>query len=55
MKVEKLQSLLAEKYRLRTRFVGEANLNGLRISTHLYNKFEEVERLVKGVKEAAEL
>ncbi len=55
MKVEKLQSLLAEKYKLRTRFVGEANLNGLRISTHLYNTFEEVERLVKGVKEAAEL
>jgi len=53
MKVEKLQSFLADKYKLRTRFVGEANLNGLRISTHLYNSFEEVERLIKGVKEAA--
>ncbi len=55
MKVEKLQSFLAEKYKLRTRFVGEANLNGLRISTHIYNGSDEVERLIRGVKEAAEL
>ncbi len=53
-KIDKVQAFLAEKYKLRTRFVGEANLNGLRISTHIYNNFEEVERLIKGVKEVAE-
>jgi selenocysteine lyase/cysteine desulfurase len=52
---EQLQTMLAEKYKLRTRFVGEANLNGLRISTHIYNNFDEVERLISGVKEAAAL
>ncbi|MGA9364400.1 MAG: aminotransferase class V-fold PLP-dependent enzyme [Bacteroidota bacterium] len=53
VKVEQLQSFLADKYKLRTRFVGEANLNGLRISTHIYNNFEEVDRLISGVKEMA--
>jgi selenocysteine lyase/cysteine desulfurase len=53
MKVEQLQSSLADKYKLRTRFVGEGNLNGLRISTHIYNNFEEVDRLISGVKQMA--
>jgi len=50
-KTEDVQTFLAEKYKLRTRFVGEAKLNGLRVSTHIYNSFEEVERLIAGVKE----
>jgi selenocysteine lyase/cysteine desulfurase len=54
VKTETLQNFLAEQYKLRTRFVGEAGLNGLRISTHIYNNFEEVDRLIKGVKEVAE-
>jgi selenocysteine lyase/cysteine desulfurase len=53
MKVEKLQSFLADEYKLRTRIVGEANLSGLRISTHIYNSFGEVDRLIAGVKEMA--
>jgi len=55
IEMAKLQSFLAEKYRLRTRGVGEANLNGLRISTHIYNNFEEVEKAIAGVREAANL
>ncbi len=51
----KLQSLLAEKYKLRTRGVGEAGLNAVRISWHIYNSFEEVNRVLEGVKEAAKL
>lgn len=51
----KLQSFLAEKYKLRTRGVGEAGVNGLRISWHIYNSFEEVDRVLEGVKEAAKL
>jgi selenocysteine lyase/cysteine desulfurase len=51
----KLQSFLAEKYKLRTRGVSEAGLNALRISWHLYNSFEEVKRVLEGVREAAKL
>jgi selenocysteine lyase/cysteine desulfurase len=51
----KLQSFLAEKYKLRTRGVGEGGVNGLRISWHVYNSFEEVNRVLEGVKEAAKL
>jgi selenocysteine lyase/cysteine desulfurase len=51
----KLQSFLAEKYKLRTRGVGEAGLNALRISWHIYNSFEEVNRVLEGIGEAAKL
>lgn len=51
----KLQSFLAEKYQLRTRGVGEGGVNALRISWHLYNSFEDVNRVLEGVKEAAQL
>ena len=51
----KLQSFLAEKYKLRTRGVGEGGVNALRVSWHLYNSFEEVNRVLEGVKEAAKL
>jgi len=51
----KLQSFLAEKYKLRTRGAGEGGVNALRISWHIYNSFEEVNRVLEGVKEAAKL
>ena len=51
----KLQSFLAEKYKLRTRGVGEGGVNALRISWHIYNSFEEVNRVLEGVKAAAKL
>jgi len=49
----KLQTFLAEKYKLRTRGVGEGGINALRVSWHIYNSFEEVNRVLEGVKEAA--
>lgn len=39
-------------YKLRTRGVSEGNVNALRISTHIYNNFEELDRLVEGVRTA---
>jgi selenocysteine lyase/cysteine desulfurase len=51
----KLQGFLAEKYKLRTRGVGEAGLNALRISLHVYNSFEEVNQVLEGLREAAKL
>ncbi len=51
----KLQSFLGEKYKLRTRGVGEGGVNALRISWHIYNSYEEVNRVLEGVKEAAKL
>jgi len=51
----KLQSLLAEKYKLRTRGVGEAGINALRMSWHIYNSFEEVTRVLEGMSEASKL
>jgi selenocysteine lyase/cysteine desulfurase len=51
----KLQTFLAEKYKLRTRGVGEGGVNALRISWHIYNSFEEVNRILEGVREAAKL
>jgi len=46
-----LQSHL-DKYKLRTRGVGEGGVNGLRISTHIYNSFEEVDRVLEGTRTA---
>ncbi|MDZ7359879.1 MAG: aminotransferase class V-fold PLP-dependent enzyme [candidate division KSB1 bacterium] len=51
----KLQSFLAEKYKLRTRSVSEAGLNALRVSWHIYNSFDEVNRVLEGVREAAKV
>jgi cysteine desulfurase / selenocysteine lyase len=50
-----LQRHLAEKYRLRTRYVAEADLDALRISIHLYNSRDEVERFIDGVIDASRL
>jgi selenocysteine lyase/cysteine desulfurase len=51
----KLQKFFAENYKLRTRGVGEAGLNALRISLHIYNSFEEVNTTLEGISEAAKL
>lgn len=37
-------------YKLRTRGVGEGGVNGVRISTHIYNTYEEVERVLEAVR-----
>ncbi|MCH8902388.1 MAG: aminotransferase class V-fold PLP-dependent enzyme [Bacteroidetes bacterium] len=44
---------LATKRKFRIRLVGEAKLNSIRISTHLYNNFDEVDRFIELVKEVA--
>jgi selenocysteine lyase/cysteine desulfurase len=41
-----------DTYKLRTRGVGEGGVNALRISTHLYNSPEEVDRALEAVKTA---
>jgi selenocysteine lyase/cysteine desulfurase len=40
------------KLNLRTRGVAEGNINALRISCHIYNTFEEIDRLLEGVHSA---
>jgi cysteine desulfurase/selenocysteine lyase len=39
-------------FNLRTRGVGEGEVNGLRISTHIYNSFEEVDRVLEATRTA---
>lgn len=39
-------------YNLRTRGVAEGGVNALRISCHIYNSFEELDRLIEGVRTA---
>jgi cysteine desulfurase / selenocysteine lyase len=41
-----------DTYKLRTRGVGEGGVNALRISTHLYNTSDEVDRALEAVKTA---
>lgn len=41
-----------DTYNLRTRSVNEGGLAALRISTHIYNSFEEVQRVIEGVRSA---
>ncbi len=43
---DKLQQVLLEKHRIITRMVPENGVNCNRISTHIYNSFAEVDRLV---------
>ncbi len=49
----KIAAHLGEKYHMRVRNVHEAGLNSTRISTHIYNSFEDVDLLLKGLKELA--
>ncbi|MCX6132541.1 MAG: aminotransferase class V-fold PLP-dependent enzyme [Ignavibacteriales bacterium] len=46
-----LQSHL-DKFNLRTRGVSEGRVNGLRISTHIYNSMEEVDRVLEATRSA---
>ena len=46
-----LQSHL-DKFNLRTRGVSEGGVNGLRISTHIYNSIEEVDRVLEATRTA---
>ena len=39
-------------FKLRTRGVGEGGVNGLRISTHIYNSFDEVDRVLEATRTA---
>lgn len=41
-----------DTYNLRTRSVTEGGMAALRISTHIYNSFEEVDRVIAGVRSA---
>jgi selenocysteine lyase/cysteine desulfurase len=52
---DKLQSFLAEKFKLRTRGIYEGGLNGIRISLHIYNSFQDVEKVLNGVQAAKNL
>ena len=49
MPYQKLQSFLGREYNLRTRGIYEGGLDGLRISLHLYNDFDDVDRVLAGV------
>jgi selenocysteine lyase/cysteine desulfurase len=48
----KLQEHL-DTFKLRTRAVGEGGMAALRISTHIYNSPEEVDRVIDGVRSAS--
>ncbi len=52
---DQLQAFLSEKHNLRTRGIYEGGLNGIRISLHIYNSFEDVEKVLAGVKAAKNL
>ena len=39
-------------FKLRTRGVAEGGVNALRISCHVYNSFDELDRLIEGVRKA---
>ena len=43
----------AAKRNFRIRLVGESHLNSIRVSTHLYNNFDELKKFVDAVKEVA--
>lgn len=49
---DRFQAHAAEK-KFRIRTVTEAHLNSIRISTHLYNNYEEIDRFLEVVKEVA--
>ena len=51
---QKLQSVLAGRYRLRTRKIYEGGLDAVRVSLHLYNSLEEVEIVRSAVREVLE-
>ncbi len=50
---DKLQQYLLEKYRIITRMVPENGVNCNRISTHIYNSYAEVDRLIEAIRTVA--
>ncbi len=48
----RLQTFLAEEYKLRTRGIYEGGLDAIRISLHLYNSFAEVNKVLEAVQAA---
>lgn len=44
-----LQSFLARNFKLRTRGIYEGGLNAVRISFHIYNSFQEVDKILEAV------
>jgi len=55
MPYNKFQTWLSENYQIRIRGVGESKLNSLRISLHIYNSPDEVDRLLEGIAKAVAL
>lgn len=53
MAYDKLQQMLLEKHKMITRMVPENGVNCNRVSTHIYNNFDEVNRLVEAIKSVA--
>jgi len=53
MPFDKLQQMLVEKHHIIIRGVPESGLNSNRVSTHIYNSFDEVNRFVDIVKSVA--
>jgi selenocysteine lyase/cysteine desulfurase len=53
MEYGKFQTWLSDTYQIRIRGVNESKLNSLRISTHIYNSPEEIDKLLEGVSKAA--
>ena len=49
---DKFQEAMSQK-KFRIRTVGEGHLNSIRISTHLYNSYEEIDRFLESVREVA--
>lgn len=47
-----LQQFLADQHKLRTRGIYEGGLDGIRISLHIYNSFEEVDRILAAIDDA---
>lgn len=50
---DKFQEYVQTKKNFRIRYVGEGHLNSIRISTHLYNNYEEVNKFLDVVREIA--
>jgi len=50
---DKLQQMLLEKHKIITRMVPENGVNCNRISTHIYNSFAEVDRLLEVIRSVA--
>ena len=52
---QELQSFMIQKHRLRVRGIYEGGLDAIRVSLHLYNTVEEVERVLEAVAAAKKL